>query len=297
MNIKKGDLSGFSLVGNHFKQEETGRKTIFAGNILQTGKPNGKTSFDRTSQIREEAQKKAAKIVEDVFDAEKKFQKQIQDMKDMSQEYVEIRSESIQELQNIEAKKEELSKAYEGKEDSQEYLSLLKEQDEMAQVYQNKLEQAETGISGINSSLRSIQIERLKSDPMVEARSQAEEIMKQASKDIIGAIRGEGMNHVEEKLQEVVDRAKEEAEKKEEEEEKREAVKEKKEQLEKQIQAVKENTSEKEENLPELEEMDMDVLDSYNKTKKQADQELEKLIDNLERVMDDLKGAAVDVNL
>ena len=45
MNIKKGDLSGFSLVGNHFKQEETGRKTIFAGNILQTGKPNGKTSL------------------------------------------------------------------------------------------------------------------------------------------------------------------------------------------------------------------------------------------------------------
>ena len=41
----------------------------------------------------------------------------------------------------------------------------------------------------------------------------------------------------------------------------------------------------------------MDVLDSYNKTKKKADQELEKLIDNLEMVMDDLKGAAVDVNL
>ncbi len=336
MNIRLEGTFGITAGSNQTGSEGAGRKTIFAGDFLNQEKTNGNKKFDRVSQIRQEAQKKASKILGDVFESEKKLEQQVQEMKDKCQEFVGIRSDSIKELDKTATEKASLMESYGVGEDSQEYQDLqmlrreqeaipgtetaltreeelelerihesgvtafqrdMLEQDAKEKVYQEKLDSAEAGITGITSSLREIQIERLKKDPMLEAQDQAEQVMKQAGKEVISEIRSEGMEHIEEKLQEVVDKAKEKAEKKEEEEEKQEAIQEKKEQLEEQIEAAKENSSEKEEALSDLEEIELDVLDAYNNTKKKADQEIEKLIDNLEMIMDDLKGAAVDVNL
>lgn len=338
MNINLNKLFYNAAAGSQTNSANTGRKTLFAGDLLGFGRNGSAGKFDRVSQIREQARKRASKIIGDVFSAEKELDQQISDMKDKSQELAGIRSESIKELKKVEENKAALMESYGVDKDSEEYkdLELLRrerdakpftdsaltpeeerelerihgqgltgfqrdmlEQDEFATYHQEQLDRAEQGISGISSSLRNIQIERLKSDPMVDAQSQAEEIMVQASKEIMGEFRKEGMDHIEEKLQEVVEKAKEEAEKKEELEEKLEERKEKKEELEEQIQAVRDKTAQKEESIPkpELERIDLDVMASYNDTKKHADKELERLIENLEMIMDDLKGVEVDVNL
>lgn len=337
MNIKASSLLGGAAENSQMDSQSTKRKTIFAGDILGFGRAKG-AGADRVTQIREQARKKASKILADVFSAERELDQQIAEMKDKSEEYTGIRSESIQELKKVEENRQALAEQYGVDPDSEEYrdLELLRrerdavpgtesaltageerelerihkegvtryqkemlEQDDVQTYYQDHLDEAENGISSINSSLRSIQVERLKSDPMLEAQSQAEEVLQQASKEIIGEIYNEGKNHIEEKLQEVVEKAKEEAEKKEEQEEKLEEIKEKKEELEEQIEAVRDETARKEEPVPEpaLDELDLDVMSSYNDTRRHANQELERLIENLEMVMDDLKGAEVDVNL
>ena len=152
----------------------------------------------------------------------------------------------------------------------------------------------------IQKSWADMKIERLKSDPMVEASEQAEEIMLQANQEIIGELRKEAVEHVEEKLEETVDAAKEQAEKKEEEQEKLEEQKEKQEELEKTIEKAKESSDSTASNNTvrhDVFEVDMDAITSYNSSKNKIDQELEKIIDELNLIMEDLKGAEVDVNL
>lgn len=319
---------------NSLNQQSTGRKTIFAGE-LGLGQAKGTQQFDRVSQIREQARKKASKILGDVFDSEKKLEQQITEMKEKSGELVSLRRESMEELKKAAQNQTSLMEYYGVEEGSEEYreLELLRrerdavphtdsaltyeEEKEIARIHERgvtdfckdmlelddtiayhegQLQSAESGISGINESLRQMQIERLKSDPMRKAMDQAEEVMQSASKEILGEFRKEGMEHIEEKIEEVVEKAKEEAEKKEEQEEKLKERKEKKEEMEEQIQAVKEHVSEKEESIPEP-DLDLDLITSYNATKNKADKELERLIENLEMIMDDLKGAEIDVNL
>lgn len=328
----------FSGVEGHgvFSRQDLGRKMIYAGDLMDFGRAKGIKEFDRVTQIRDQAKKKASKIIGDVFASEKKLQQQITDMKEKSLELTDVRKISMEELKKAEENRSDLMATYNVSEDSDEYrdLELLRrerdaipntesaltseeereleriheqgisdfqrdmlEQDDISKYYEEKLQSAESGIAGISSSLRQIQIDRLKSHPMLDAQAQAEEVMIQAGKEIMGEFRKEGMDYIEEKLDEVVEKAKEEAEKKEELEEKIEERKEKKEELEEQIQAVKEGVEEKEESIPEPDLPDFDLMTSYNDTKNQADKELERLIENLELIMDDLKGAEIDVNL
>lgn len=315
------------------KQSESERKTLFAGDLSQ--KP------DTVTQIRERAQKKAKKVVGDVFDAEKDLDDTISKMQEQCKALLDERARCSTKVQQLSAEQAQYMEDSEITEDSQEYkdLELLRkerdaavpdskikiteeeqeqldriheqgltqfqtdmlEKDEVIKVYSDKKEKAEKGIKQITESLRSIEIERLKKHPMVDAQKEVEDIMKQANDEIIGEYRRQGMENVDEKLNEIVEKAKEEAEKKEEQEEKAEERKEKAEELEKQIQKTKDSVSEQSSSSSSVSsdwdtEM-QEVIEAYNGKKSKADQELEKMIDNLEMIMDDLKGTEVDVNL
>ena len=315
------------------KQSEMGRRTLFAGNL------NQKT--DTVSKIRERAQKKAGKIIGDVFGAEKNLDNMVQEMKEQSAKLLDDRAHYAEELQRVYGEQAKLMEDNEITEESAEYkdLELLRkerdaalpnskieiteeeqeqldriheqgltqfqmdmlEKDEAVKVYSSRKEAAEKGVAAIADSLRFIQIERLKEHPMVDAQKQVEGIMKQANDEIIGEARKEGMENIDEKLNEIVEKAEEEAEKKEEEEEKLEERKEKQEELEKQIEKIKESTSDDAADTSHVStdyEKDMqEVVQVYTGKKSKADQELEKMIENLEVIMEDLKGVEVDVNL
>lgn len=206
------------------------RKTVFAGDL--TKKTNS------VSQVRERAQKKAQKLIKDVFDSEKEMEETLQKMRDKRDGFVDERVTLLKQVQQD-----------------------MLEKDEVSQVYLDRIHEAEQGIASINSSLRGIQIERLKKHPMIDAQKNAQDILMQASKEIIGELRNEAVDHIQEKLDEVVEKAQEEAAKKEEDDEVQE------------------------------------VVSAYQGKKSKADQELKKMMDNLELILEDIKGAEVDVNL
>lgn len=206
------------------------RKTVFAGDL--TKKTNS------VSQVRERAQKKEQKLIKDVFDSEKEMEETLQKMRDKRDGFVDERVTLLKQVQQD-----------------------MLEKDEVSQVYLDRIHEAEQGIASINSSLRGIQIERLKKHPMIDAQKNAQDILMQASKEIIGELRNEAVDHIQEKLDEVVEKAQEEAAKKEEDDEVQE------------------------------------VVSAYQGKRSKADQELKKMMDNLELILEDIKGAEVDVNL
>lgn len=179
--------------------------------------------------------------------------------------------------------------------------SMQKLQEKYEELKQNPEENAEA-IRSLRENIFDMKQERLKTSPMLEAEDSAEEIMQQASKEIIGQLRSEAVNYVEEKLQEEVEKAKEQAAKKEEQEEKLEEQKEKKEELEEMVEKNRESNHDETESssqtkmsVEDFEEIENMV--SYQTGKKKANQELEKMVDNLNLIMEDIKGAEIDVNL
>lgn len=179
--------------------------------------------------------------------------------------------------------------------------SMRELQEKYEELKQNPEENAEQ-IRILRESIFDMKQERLKTSPMAEASATADEIMEQAGKEIIGQLRAEAVNHVEEKLQEVVEQAKEQAAEKEEQEEKLEEQKEKKEELEKLVEKNRESNLDETESssqtkmsVEDFEEVENMV--SYKTGKKKANQELEKMVDNLSLIMEDIKGAQIDVNL
>ncbi len=52
------------------------------------------------------------------------------------------------------------------------------------------------------AKIKTIRLERLKSDPMVEAEKNADQIMENASKEIIGLLKQEAIDNMDEKQQE-----------------------------------------------------------------------------------------------
>lgn len=281
--------------GNHAK----GRSTIFAGDMA--------VRPDSIMLKKQEAQKQAMKIVGDTFDVEKKASQSLKDMADQIEELKSQNLENNREIQKINDKRDSVMESYGVTEDSAEHkdLELLRkerdlvpgseeslteeEQERLAEIhnagltdyqkdmlelddqekeYRSRIDGNNAGINSLNASLRSAKIDRLKSDPMVEAAKQSEEIMEAANKDIIGALYNEAKEHIEEKMQEEKEKAEKRAEKKEEEEKLEEAKEEREEIQEELLEKAAEN-----------------------------DSELDELLDKLKLIDEDLKGVTVDKNL
>ena len=106
----------------------------------------------------------------------------------------------------------------------------VKNLDEQVKSYAELISDTEDEIQMENAVVRQSKIERLKSDPMVKAREQADSVLEAASDEILGDLIAEGKQHIDEKLEE--------------EKKKAEEAKEKKEELEEQIEARKEDRKE-----------------------------------------------------
>lgn len=276
-----------------------GRSTVFAGDMA--------VRPDSIMIKKQQAQKQAMKIVGDTFDAEKKVNQSLKDMADRIEELKNENLGYGREIRSIDDKRNEVMEGYGITEDSQEQkdLELLRKErdmvpgaeeglteeemerlseihkagvtdyqkdmlelDEQEKYYRDHIEENNAGIKSMTASLRDTKLERLKSDPMVKAAKQSEEIMEAANKDMIGALYNEAKEHIEEKMQEEKEKAEKRAEKKEEEEKRVEAKEEREELQEELLEKAAEN-----------------------------DAEMDELLDKFKLIDEDLKGAAVDKNL
>lgn len=311
-------------------QREGNKSTIFAGDLG--------VGPDKIQIKRQQAQKQAMKIVGDTFAAERELDQSVAGMEERLKVLQDETAGCHEELKRIGNTRNELTEHYGVTEDSEEQadLELLRKEreankpasgvtldyeetkrlekihekgitgyqtdmlelDEQQEVYEKNLSDGEAKIKSIRTTLSDTKIDRLKSNPMLEAQKQADEIMEAANKEIYGELVNEGKKHIEEKMEEEKEQAEKRAEEKEEQEEKEEAAEERKAEMEQFIEGTKQQTEAKREELPS--ERDQEQMASYNdpnNAKTEAAKEIEEILDELKLIQDDIKGAAVDTNL
>ncbi len=297
-------------------QDSKGKSaTFYAGNLL-TEFP----LRDRLQQRRAQAQERAMKIVGDTWDGDRMIDGQIQESRDRLRELRSTYKDAQDSIRALEAKSDEWAAYYEVDPDSQEQqdLELLKKEQASQQpwtgVQLTREEEAElaaikdkgiteyqkvqlevndealihqktaffTGrnIEKENAVIRGIRLERLKRDPMVKARKEADQVMEAARDEAIGMIVEEAKEHIDQ-----------EQEKKEEE---AEAIEEKKEEQEE----VLEKRREDEEELEELmKDMPLEEMSDLKNAQTEIQQEIQNLVSKMNLVAEDIKGAKVDTNI
>ena len=301
----------------HSEGDKTGndnRKTI-DGSAL-------KNRFDPIAAKKEEARKKAMKIVGDAFANELKMDDDLNARRERMKSLQKDMGDANRAISEIEDSRAALRDTYGVDENSQEEqdLKLLEKgarakmpgsgivmtYDELKQMkeikanglseYQERsLEmldyeasyvttayEAKQEIMVENRIISATELERLKSHAMTDAQKQADAVMDEASREIVGMLVEEAKDHIDE-----------EAEK---EKEKAKAEKEKEEELQERIDAVKEKKKEEEELTEEI----LDEVAKATSTMTDvnaAQQEIKDMMNKMKLIEDDIKGAAVDKSL
>ena len=307
-----------------------GRKSVFAANL--------NLDHDPVAQKRKEAQEKAFRLVRDAWENDRNVEKNVNSIKEHYNGLQQENMEYGKELDDIHEDEKVLQELYGVPETSEEQkdLGLLKkrqdyqnhigekpteeEEKRLAEIDRQGLTEYQQRALGLNgraavlkkkindnkewmqadvSNVKSILLEKLKSDPMLDAQKAAEEINKAANEDIIGMLQQEALEHIDEKQEEAEEQADKKAEEKEEKEELREEL-----ELKRAVQeAVTEQTQEAVDRAKAKEQQqsspDMDFDELLDFTRKHyaandAQQGLTDIKNSMKLVEADLKGIKVD---
>ena len=222
-----------------------------------------------------QAQKKAMKILGDAFAGESKIDDDMsarrEKVKSLTQELAD-RKQQIKELEDTKASL--LEQGYDENSDEVRQLS------EGISEYNKQAMDAENALTAENAVIRQTKIERLKSNPMGEARDQADAVIDAANDEIMGMLIDEGREYIDEKQEE--------------EKKKAEAAEEKKQELEEKLEARKEDRKEQEKLTQDIVEASQELNGGSTDSVTQAQQEIRDMMNRLKLVEDDVKGAAVD---
>lgn len=287
-------------------------KTIFAGNL------QGDFSLeDRIRRKQEQARKQALKVVTDAWNGDRKIDEELDKSRGRIKELQESNKAEQAKLGDIAKEREELKEVYGITDDSQEEAeldllrrgrealrssdteSLTKEEWEQYNALQSKelteyqnrqldLDGREQTSRDIlynnnlkmeceNAVIRGIRHERLKKDPMVGAQKQADSILESARDEIVGMVVEDAKEHIDEKQEEREEQAEEVKEKKEEQEE-----------------ILEERKEREEEQVDIMEDMSVEQMSDIHKTQDEIRQEVQKIVDKMNLVADDIKGSMVD---
>ena len=267
----------------------------------------GDTAFanDPIAEKRKEAQEKAMKVITDAWDSDKAIDKSVQDRKTHYEEMLVKKEEAQSYLNDINQQKEALKEEYgiteetEFKDMPEEYKQRMLELEDQADAFKVQIYDADKLMKDDIADIKAIALERLKSDPMVDARKTADAIEAAANEEIIGMAMQEAKDHIDEKLEEAEEKAEKKAEEEEVKEEKLEDIREIKALQEAIIEGTKEAVEKAEARRRENEapEMPIDELIELTKTNTETDK-AQKILDEIKYSMNlleaDLKGIEVD---
>lgn len=318
--------------GKHAGGAAGNRKNMFVGNTLMAEK-------DPIEVRRKLAQKKALKIVGDAYANDCSVESGIDEMHSHYDRMSKMRDAASSELKDINARQKALQEEYHVADDSKEQkdLELLKrEQDmknllpgesltmeEMRQLeeihkeplteYQSRslelnnmagkakqdMAAAQREMNGVTAAIKSINIERLKADPMRDAQNKAEDILENASKEIQGMMMDEVKDDIDEKTEEMKEEAEEKAEEKKEKDEIIDDRKEAREIEQARIEGTKEAIDEikakqKKEDSPEIAIDELLKFASPTDTAKAVSDSLNEIKNSMKLLEADLKGTTVD---
>lgn len=291
--------------------------TIYAGNSRLA-------QDDPITQKREQARKKAMKVVGDAFAGEQKIDDDLQNRKDHISQLRENMNTAQAAMNQIDEKKNQLreSKGIAADSEEQKDLELLEkrnaslrmgsevtltkeDQERLAEIdakgltdyqkqalemesykspYRKELNESKNQIMEENAIIRGVKQERLKSNPMLDATQEADSIIEAAEDEIMGMLIKEGKDFVDEKHKEEEEAAKKKAEEEKEKEE--------------QIEAAREDRQEEQERIEKnkTEALTEQVLD-LDKVQSDVKTEVDDIVDKMNLVIEDIKGAVVDTQV
>ena len=312
INLNSNTINSNSV--NESKVFSNHRKTIDGKSFAE--------KIDPIAEKREEAKKKAMKVVGDAWTNEKKIDDDVKGRKDRIKELQSLRHEYSDEINKIKASRDALRDELGVDKNSQEEqdLKLLEKEidsklpgsdvtltDEerkrafeirkngLTEYQERSLEmkdweteyvkadyEAKQEMKFQNQVINQTEIDRLKSHAMVDAGKAKDAILDEANKEIMGMLIDEAKDHVDEKTEEEKETAKEKAEEKEE--------------LEARLEKAKEAKKEKEEFVEDIIEGATELVVSTNDIE-QAQQEVKDMMSKMKLIEDDIKGAAVDKSM
>ena len=222
----------------------------------------GRRNPDNAKSVRSTlAKKRADKLVGNIFQSDKKMDLSVNEMKEKREALLSDTTQQLKELSDLkEQRKEMLSQA-----EDPVMAQNIKDINERMTEIRKKVEENRSLANG--QTVSDVKVERLKSHAMVDASNEAEDLLIQSAKELAASLLDDAKNNIEEKMEQ----AKEEAQK----------IKEKQE----------ENKQDKsEDTLPEK-------MVEQSKKKDDVDKKIKKMVDDLNLLMDDIKGIEVDANI
>lgn len=283
---------------------------FYAGKNGQSGQNpfavhNANQQVDPIAEKRMEAQKKAMKVVSDAWNTDKEIDKSIAQRREHYQEMLALKNEAQSQINDVNKQIDALKEEYGITEDmtakdwpadfKQAYSALKEPIGEL----KKQIDDADKLMKDDVADIRAITIERLKSNPMLDARKTADAINAAADEEIIGMVMQDAKEHIEEKMEEAQEKAEETAEKKELEEEKLEDIQEAKALQEAMIEQTKEavdkaKAENRENNAPEVPLEDLMKLAQVNSETNKAQKALNDIKNSMSLLEADLTGIEVD---
>lgn len=161
--------------------------------------------------------------------------------------------------------------------------------------YEITVNKAQAGIISDNAVIRGTRLERLKKDFIGKAQNEAEDVLAQASREVIGMLVDEAKDHMDEKSKELQEKAEERTEKKEEQEEQLEAAKERREEMEALADPEKEEEHSSDTQTEAISKDPMtEAMAELDGQRADYQREIEEMMRKMKLITEDIKGVKVD---
>ncbi len=311
--------------------EKSARQSIYMGNSNLADNP--------IAQKRKEAQEAAWNVVKKAWDSDKSVDDMMQSRRNHYAEMSALREKATAELSDIADDKEALQELYGIDADSQEQkdLELLEkakeihagvstaeltdeERKHLGELYQSERTEYQSRALELHdravelkkqiadaskqmvedtSAINAMKLERLKENPVLDAKNAADEIMEAANQEIIGMAVQEAKEHIDEKMEEAQEKAEENAKEQEEREEQLEEQKLNRAIQEAMIEGTKEavekaKSIERQMDAPDMDATEMTIITQKDGPGNDVSQSLEEIKYNMKVLEADLKGIKVD---
>ena len=268
----RADIAQITAKQNENDVQSTSNLRVFTGSISMQNPLDTQIAEKRTA-----AMEKAKKLISDVFAAEKSVDDDLAERANRIKESEQAIVDANKELAKFEEEKEELKEQYgvtgEKTEEQlpEEYKMQRDELTRYGEPQRQAINNAKKVIEEERKIISAITVERLKTDPMIGASEQAEELLASAEEEIAGMV----MDAVVENLQEKAEEAKEKQE------------------------AEEEKRKEREERRKEAELSDMPVQEllQLEQVRGEMKQEVDNMLTEMKLLAEDIKGSMVDEEL
>jgi len=307
------------------KNIKSKEKSSDSGMTIQAGELH--LGNETIEEKRKKAQRLAMDLVSDAFNRDRKIEQEIQDCNTRAEQCqadnAELRGllsdiakeeDNLKEIYNVDSESKEQKdlellikereyyrnpSAPELTDEEEKYLKELKREgyteyqtrmltlDDNKVELNSKIEENDETIRREYGVARGIELERLKTHDMVDAKKKAEDIIEAANKEVIGTLIDDAKNNIDNQYEDEKQKADEEA--------KEEEI------VEERVEQTKEQRKEDEEKLEKIYELKQDIQELSKNNNKNSANDMKKSLDlivaELQLNQEDLKGAAVDQNV